>query len=221
MKRGASVLIAVAAMLGLSGCASTGVGTVSAGYSGGSYNPYYASSAYRTPYYGWYDGFYYPGAGAYVYDRSGVRQRWSDGHRSYWESRRSHRPGGENWSGFRPDRGIEWRERQGRQHAGDRAVGQRRGDGVRERAWNGGGNIDRRGPPSPAFGAAPPSRRPDFSRDAVRGAGQPPRFRAPPTVPTMQAPPSRPAAAIGVSPRIDRPPPAPRPAVPRPDVRER
>lgn len=56
--------------------------------------PYYGSGygsgygyGYRQPYYGWYDGYYYPGTGYYVYDRSGVRQRWTETQKRYWESR--------------------------------------------------------------------------------------------------------------------------------------
>ena len=218
MKRGASLLIAVSAMLGLSGCASTGFGGTAV-YSSGSYNPYYGSSYYRSPYYGWYDGFYYPGAGSYVYDRGGVRRPWNDRHRSYWEARRGGRPGVANWSSFRPERGAEWRERQGRERDGDGASGQRHGDGVRQRAWNGGGNLYRRGPPPPALGVAPPARRPDFSREPGRGPAQPPRFRAPPA---MQAQPYRPAATVA-PPRMDRAvqAPAARAAIARPDTRER
>src|SRR3546814_1750331 len=51
-----------------------------------------SSDLYRPGYYGgWYDGYYYPGSGYYVYNRSGHRQRWSEGQRRYWEGRREAR----------------------------------------------------------------------------------------------------------------------------------
>ncbi|MET0180880.1 MAG: hypothetical protein ABW194_10430, partial [Novosphingobium sp.] len=73
-------------------------------------------SGYGSPYYGWYDGFYYPGTGYYIYDNGGRRHRWSDGHRRYWEGRRGGRDARANWSGYRRDRIEDRREvRQNRQ----------------------------------------------------------------------------------------------------------
>ena len=94
--------LAVAATLGLSACMSpygysgVGVGIGSGGYYGdygyGGYGyPYggYGSYGYGYPAYGgWYDDFYYPGTGYYVYSRDGHRHRWTDAQRRYWESRR-------------------------------------------------------------------------------------------------------------------------------------
>lgn len=53
------------------------------------YNPYYRSPYYGSPYYGspylgWYDGFYYPGHGYYVYDRDGERRRLNEQERKRW-----------------------------------------------------------------------------------------------------------------------------------------
>ena len=110
-----ALLIAATAALGA--CSSYGYGgsRVSVGYSSGGYYPYSYS---RYPYYGWYDGFYYPGTGYYIFDSYGRRHRWSDRHRHYWEGRRGgHRDHRDNWSGYR-------RDRDGRYHDGDR-----RGDG--------------------------------------------------------------------------------------------
>src|SRR5688500_13867862 len=76
--------LTVAAAIGLSACATPyGYGGVSVGSGygygyGGGYNDYYDpyySYGYNDPrysrssYYGWNDGFYYPGTGYYVYDR--------------------------------------------------------------------------------------------------------------------------------------------------------
>jgi hypothetical protein len=63
------------------------------------------------PYYGWYDNFYYPGSGYYVYDRYRKPHRWTDEQRRYWEARRKQAVSSEefrrqmeaqsqNWSGF-------------------------------------------------------------------------------------------------------------------------
>jgi hypothetical protein len=102
----------LAGALALAGCAyddGYGYGGVSVGsgyYGGGYYDPYY-SSGYYPGGYGWYDGFYYPGNGYYVYDRGGRRHRWNDGQRRYWEGRRAERRD-DRWRGTRPDDG-RWR----------------------------------------------------------------------------------------------------------------
>jgi hypothetical protein len=92
-------LIAIAA-LGLAGCSSYyddgyGYSGLSVGYGN-----------YHRPYYGWYDGYYYPGTGYYIYDRWGSRYRWGDRYRNYWESRRPSYRYRDNWSGYR----REWRD---------------------------------------------------------------------------------------------------------------
>jgi hypothetical protein len=91
-------LFAASAALALAGCVTDGYGYggVDVGYGGG-----YGYSG--SPYYGWYDDYYYPGTGYYVYDRGGARHRWSDGHRAYWEGRRGNNRPRDNWSGFRRD----------------------------------------------------------------------------------------------------------------------
>ena len=90
--------LVIAASLGLSACmspygySSVGVGIGSGGYYGdygyGGYGYPYGGSGYGYPSYGWYDNFYYPGSGYYVYSRDGHRHRWTDSQRRYWESRR-------------------------------------------------------------------------------------------------------------------------------------
>ncbi|MCI4590554.1 peptidase [Sphingobium sp. BYY-5] len=104
----------LAGALVLGGCAyddGYGYGGVSVGsgyYGGGYYDPYY-SPGYYPGGYGWYDGFYYPGNGYYVYDRGGRRHRWNDGQRHYWEGRRGNRPDDGRWRG--PGRDGKWRDR--------------------------------------------------------------------------------------------------------------
>lgn len=98
--------LAIAAGVGLSGCAygpygglGVGVGYGSGdyygnGYYGGGYPYGYAGYnspygyGYGSPYYGWNNGYYYPGTGYYVYDRYRNRHRWTDAQRRYWERRR-------------------------------------------------------------------------------------------------------------------------------------
>jgi hypothetical protein len=120
--------LALVAGIGLAGCAygpygglGVGVGYGNNGY----YDPYYggygygsrygygASYGYGSPYFGWYDGFYYPGTGYYVYDRYRRPYRWSNTQRHYWTDRqRTFRRADrgdvrelrQNWTDFRRDR---------------------------------------------------------------------------------------------------------------------
>lgn len=146
------LLVAATAALGAcstyGGYGSTRVG-VGVGYSSGGYYPYGRSYS-RYPYYGWYDGYYYPGTGYYIYDRHGARHRWSDRHRRHWEARRGDRRGGENWSGYRDD---------GRRADRDRGRGEwrnrdQRGDGDR-RGWQRGSGRE-----APVAGSRPQVRQP-------------------------------------------------------------
>ena len=119
-----AVLTAVAA-IGLSACMSPyGYGGVGVGYGNGYYDGYggypsygagYGSGYGYEPYWGWYDGYYYPGTGYYVYDRYRRPHRW-DRYRDYWERRRENATSSsefrrqmearrdqldqQNWSGF-------------------------------------------------------------------------------------------------------------------------
>jgi len=137
-----AVLAAVSG-LALSGCAYGfddgygGYGGLNVGYGynsgygyGYGYDPYgygYYGSPYGYGYgdygyspFGWYNGFYYPGSGIYVYDSYRRRHAWNDTQRRYWQDRTSHwrdrtRTNGastsvqtytprENWSGFNRQR---------------------------------------------------------------------------------------------------------------------
>lgn len=96
--------LAATAFLGLSAC-STYDGY---GYGGASYG---ASLGYASsPYYGWYDDFYYPGTGYYVYDRVGRRHAWNDGQRHYWQGRRGQGRPRSNWNGYRGGLSAEARQ---------------------------------------------------------------------------------------------------------------
>jgi hypothetical protein len=107
MKKVASAAALASALL-IGGCAydDYAYGGVNVGYGNGYYyddDPYgYGPYAYAP--FGWYDGYYYPGNGYWLYDRGGGRHRWDDRHRQYWEHRRE----SGQWNGpatrpWRPD----------------------------------------------------------------------------------------------------------------------
>ena len=122
------VAVATLGALALGGCAYDDYGygggygypysgvSVGVGYGGG-YGYYGGGYGYGGMYspFGWYDDFYYPGTGFYVYDSYRRPHRWNDYQRRYWTQRtdtwrnrsgstwsrtdgtRSTQP---NWSGF-------------------------------------------------------------------------------------------------------------------------
>jgi hypothetical protein len=90
-----------AATLPLGACATGGYGT-RAGFA--------YDAAWGDPYWGWYDDYYYPGTGFYVYNNHRRRIRWNDDQRRYWEARHSgwRGPNGSirrNWRDFNRTRG--------------------------------------------------------------------------------------------------------------------
>lgn len=98
----------------LGGAAALG-GCVDDGYGyGGSRVAVGYGNSFGSPYWGWYDDYYYPGTGAYVYDRYRHRHTWNDGQRAYWEQRRGTWRGEQrwrnNWRDFRRRPGG-WRRR--------------------------------------------------------------------------------------------------------------
>jgi hypothetical protein len=131
------ISIMAAGALALGGCAygDFGYGLGYGGYYGdyGYGSPYYGLG-YGSPYYGyglgyepfgWYDNFYYPGTGIYVYDSNRHRHRWSGDQERYWSSRRTQWQShsgtsvrGENWSGF--DRHRDYDGDRHHDHDGDR-----------------------------------------------------------------------------------------------------
>ncbi|MEO7635483.1 MAG: hypothetical protein ABIS38_07545 [Sphingomicrobium sp.] len=77
------------------------------GYGYGSPYGYGSGYGYGSPYSGWYDNYYYPGSGYYVYDSYRRPIRWSDTQQRYWTDRRqrAQRSGVKvvntpNWGGF-------------------------------------------------------------------------------------------------------------------------
>jgi hypothetical protein len=70
--------------LALAGCAHRYGAT---GPRDGWYDDGYAALG-QAGWYGWHDGYYYPGIGRHVYDRWRRRHGWTDAQRRYWESRR-------------------------------------------------------------------------------------------------------------------------------------
>ena len=106
-----TAILAITAM-GLGACSTYGHdgyygSAVSVGYNAGTYSPYY----------GWYDNFYYPGTGAYVWDRSGYRHAWSDRQRTYWTARRAgHRAYRDHWNDYRYERRGDYVRRDQRRY---------------------------------------------------------------------------------------------------------
>ena len=108
LRTAATLLVAA---VGLGGCASYspfGYGNgVSVSMGDRYYDPYSAYGygsryGYGSGYapYGWYDGFYYPGAGYYVYDRYRNPYYWNDYQRRYWTVRRKDPSVREVWTDF-------------------------------------------------------------------------------------------------------------------------
>ncbi len=127
---------ALAAAVTLGGCTTYddgyGYGSLSIGYGGGGWcDPYwddcYGSGWYGDPWWGWYDDFYYPGIGLFVYDSWGRPFRWSDRHRRFWEGRRHHWSG-RDWNDRRWERWDGFRDRRRREFGGRRDFDRRRGD---------------------------------------------------------------------------------------------
>lgn len=54
---------------------------------GGYYGSSYGYPGYSSPYYGWYDNYYYPGTGYYVYDSARNPYPMSTTQRTYWSQR--------------------------------------------------------------------------------------------------------------------------------------
>jgi hypothetical protein len=121
-----SAAIVLVAAVGLGGCATYspfGYGNgVSVSYGDRYHDPYYDryspyASRYGSRYgygygagyapYGWYDGYYYPGAGYYVYDRYRNPYYWSDGQRRYWTVRHKDPSVREVWADFARDRATQ------------------------------------------------------------------------------------------------------------------
>jgi len=105
-----TVTLALTAGLSLAACDTYGYGGL--GYGGGyGYNGYGSGIAVGvsgSPYWGWNDGYYYPGTGYYVYDSYRRPYRWNQAQQTYWIGRQSSWSGNrqfrQNWGDFRRDR---------------------------------------------------------------------------------------------------------------------
>jgi len=178
------------ALVSLGACTYDGVG-FGAGYSSG-YDAGYNCDPYAPfdDYYacddgygyanigfggGWYDNYYYPGYGRYIFDNRGSRHAMKHKHRRYWAHRRAqhgtrHARRGEGHRGdyrggrrYRDEaRGVRGRDltpeqrAERRERRADRRAGRvdRRGDGMRGQRRNGqAGNMQRRSNRGPQAGA--------------------------------------------------------------------
>ncbi|MEH6791126.1 hypothetical protein [Parasphingorhabdus sp.] len=85
---------------------------------------------------GWYDQYYYPGYGTYVFDRGGKRHGMRDHHRRYWAKQRAeyggHHRRGRQWDRDRRGRGDGWRGDRRGERGEDRADRRERWDGARD-----------------------------------------------------------------------------------------
>ena len=100
--------IRTAVLLGAVGLSLTACNTYgynSYGYDGYGYGSGLSVGYANSPYWGWNDGFYYPGTGYYVYDSYRRPHAWNQRQQGYWTNRQSGwRDRGqlrENWNGFR------------------------------------------------------------------------------------------------------------------------
>lgn len=92
-------LTLIAGAISLSACAAgESIGVASPAYAGAySVGPpgadptacwtYGWAGSFDYPYCGWYNGFFYPGSGIYVYDRSRNRRSWTPDERNHWATR--------------------------------------------------------------------------------------------------------------------------------------
>jgi hypothetical protein len=170
-----------AATMGLSACyydAGVGLGYYDDGYGYNAYDcdPYspfdsYYDCDYRGGFYnfgfggGWYQDYWYPGHGFYIFDRLGHRHHMHDHHRRYWGQRRhewyrlhhGRRGDGRGWSHNEGERrygdGRGWHD--GERRDGYRDSDRRRDDGTGRRdRWRGGDQGGQYGTnPNPAIGS--------------------------------------------------------------------
>jgi hypothetical protein len=119
------------------------------GYAGGYSGPigyggdYYGGVGY--PGYGFYNDYYYPGSGIYVFDRGGQRRQWNDEERSHWQHRGEYR-------GNHLYQGKQFDARRDRAYAADRGASYRT---FRQTARQGGGG-GQRGQGQPGRGGGRP-----------------------------------------------------------------
>jgi hypothetical protein len=87
------IALLAAAGLSLGACAANGVyagGDAGLAYNDGLYDPAacwntgFLNYGFSSPYCGWYDGYFYPGSGNYVYDRYRNRHAWTGPQQQHW-----------------------------------------------------------------------------------------------------------------------------------------
>ena len=133
-------VVAAGALLSLGGCMYGGAGYYGDGYVNNSRydcDPYAPFDDYYACDYGygfsnigfgggWYDQYYYPGYGIYIFDRGGHRHAMRDHHRRHWARQRAYHGGHHARDRHRnPERRAERRD--GRYERGDGTRNQRRG----------------------------------------------------------------------------------------------
>lgn len=168
-----------AASFGLSGCVyDVGLGYASDGYYNDAYDcdPYWGYDNYYQCDYGhgfynigfgggWYDSYWYPGYGFYLFDNVGRRYPMRDHHRRYWgekrhnwyrENRGRHHDGGryrgrgQGYTGNATPGTIGWPEQNGgRAREDDDRRGRREGRNGRNRQWTGGDGTGVNAIPTP------------------------------------------------------------------------
>jgi len=146
------------ALLGLGGCTYGGAGYYGDGYVNNQryecdpyapFDDYYACDygyGFANIGYGggWYDQYYYPGYGVYIFDRGGRRHAMRDNHRRYWARQRAeyggHHARDRNWN---QQQRVDRRDQ--RYRRGDGIRDQRRGNYRDERGTRPGTRAERRG----------------------------------------------------------------------------
>ncbi len=191
-KRGFKIALRIAALAGvsagLSGCYSDfGLGYASDGYGQYDCDPYSQFDSYYNCDYGygfnnigygggWYDNFYYPGYGIFLFDNYGRRYNMRDDYRRYWggqrfnwqrEHYRGNQYQGGQYGGGRQGGGY-YPQQPRRDHDSDRDrdhhwQGNRNGGG---NGWQGGGR-----PQAAAPAPAQPQYRPEPRRDGGNWQG--------------------------------------------------
>lgn len=199
-KRGFKMALRIAALAGvsagLSGCYSDfGLGYASDGYGQYDCDPYSQFDSYYNCDYGygfnnigygggWYDNFYYPGYGIFLFDNYGRRYNMRDDHRRYWGGQRftwqrehyrgnqhgggqyggGQYGGGRQGGGYYPQPQHRDHDRDGDHRGGDWRGG-RDGDGGHHGRGNGSGGGEQGGnrphsaiPPMPAQPRSEPGR---------------------------------------------------------------
>lgn len=122
------LILLLAGLVGLGGCTTLGPGGYAGADWGGSWGgaPYAAAGGfYRGPVYrgaGWFGDWYWPGRGAWVYDRWGQRRGWSPREQAFFRERRIDR------REYRADRTIDRRGYRAERRADRKALRQGRID---------------------------------------------------------------------------------------------